>query len=390
MLPNKTSMRAHALAPIAAIGFGLAAPACQAASFAKLADFSLTPGAANPTTGLVPSGSGLVGVSHAGGAYGLGAIYALKPGQGSIVDQVKILHSFSYNINTPPFDLAGASGEIDVDAGILYGVGNGNSIIAEPAIYQFDLASGAEMLLARFNDTETITNGVFKSGNLLYGTVQKDSSHPAGTLFSVDPSTTVITTLYVFGGNADGGTPLAALTALGGKLYGTTSQGGAKGGGTIFAFDPATGALATLYNFDPATEGASSAARLIVASGVLFGTTSTGGPASGGTIFRFDPHSGTTTVLHALGATGDGAFPAAALLYAHDQLYGTTSAGGRSGKGTVFALDLTTGRETLLHSFAGADGADPQAPLRTVRGSLYGTTYLGGAFNAGALFRINP
>ena len=41
--------------------------------------------------------------------------------------------------------------------------------------------------------------------------------------------------LYSFKGNPDGANPTAALTDLNGRLYGTTSEGGLHGGGTVFS-----------------------------------------------------------------------------------------------------------------------------------------------------------
>jgi uncharacterized repeat protein (TIGR03803 family) len=71
------------------------------------------------------------------------------------------------------------------------------------------------------------------------------------------------------------------------------------------------------------------------------------------------------TTLHSFGAGTDGSFPWAPLLYVKGTLYGTTSAGGTYGKGTIFSMSLT-GAETVLHSFGYEfDGATPLAGLMT-------------------------
>jgi uncharacterized repeat protein (TIGR03803 family) len=72
-------------------------------------------------------------------------------------------------------------------------------------------------------------------------------------------------------------------------------------------------------------------------------------------------------------------------------LYGTTFQGGASAYGTVFQLDAT-GKETVLYSFTGgADGAYPYAGLvRDAAGNLYGTTSAGGAFGGGTVFKLTP
>src|SRR5438132_8119297 len=60
----------------------------------------------------------------------------------------------------------------------------------------------------------------------------------------------------------------------------------------------------------------------------------------------------------------DGAIPSASLTHIGSTLYGTTSAGGVYGRGTVFAIDLKSRKESVLHSFGqGNDGAEPVAGL---------------------------
>jgi uncharacterized repeat protein (TIGR03803 family) len=60
------------------------------------------------------------------------------------------------------------------------------------------------------------------------------------------------------------------------------------------------------------------------------------------------------------------------------KLYGTTESVGANGGGTVFSFDPNTGTETVLYSFCGqenyADGFVPGAGLLNVKGILYGTT----------------
>jgi uncharacterized repeat protein (TIGR03803 family) len=79
------------------------------------------------------------------------------------------------------------------------------------------------------------------------------------------------------------------------------------------------------------------------------------------------------------------------LLDSSGNLYGTTSAGGAVGLGTIFKLDAT-GTETVLYSFTGApDGATPGGDLvQDSSGNLYGTTSQGGAGGCGESTSGNP
>jgi uncharacterized repeat protein (TIGR03803 family) len=63
-----------------------------------------------------------------------------------------------------------------------------------------------------------------------------------------------------------------------------------------------------------------------------------GGGNAGGTVFSITT-SGTLTVLHRFGGSGDGDEPVAGLINVNGTLYGTTRAGGeKGGYGTVFWL----------------------------------------------------
>jgi uncharacterized repeat protein (TIGR03803 family) len=109
------------------------------------------------------------------------------------------------------------------------------------------------------------------------------------------------------------------------------------------------------------------------------------------------------TVLYSFTGGSDGSEPVAGLI-ADNQgaLYGTTSGGGSSGRGTVFKLTppgrgQTAWTETVLYSFTGgSDGAFPAAGLIVDNASnLYGTTVGGGgndrcANGCGTVFKLTP
>jgi uncharacterized repeat protein (TIGR03803 family) len=76
---------------------------------------------------------------------------------------------------------------------------------------------------------------------------------------------------------------------------------------------------------------------------------------------------------------------------ASGNFFGTTTAGGASGYGTVFELAKINQKwtETVLHSFANSDGSVPVGNLVfDPAGNLYGTAIDGGAFNLGAVFEL--
>ena len=232
------------------------------------------------------------------------------------------------------------------------------------------------------------TTGVIQgSDGLFYGTTSQGGSSGYGTVFRMDATGTV-TTLHTFG-LSDGAYPYAGVVqSADGLLYGTTYLGGA-GYGTVYRTNPADGELTTLHAFNYA-DGANPLATLIQArDGFFYGTASQGGLGGGGTVYRMDA-GGTITVLHGFAYT-DGANPyLARLLQASDgSFYGTTLYGGSSGVGTIYRIDASSNFVTL-HMFAYSDGAYPYAPLiQASDGSFYGSTSSGGSSGAGTVYRID-
>ncbi len=233
---------------------------------------------------------------------------------------------------------------------------------------------------------------------LFYGTTSAGGSNGAGTVFVFDPKTRIQTVLYSFTGGADGNSPITGLTlAPSGSLYGTTYKGGAAGFGTIFTIDPATGAEATIYSFANTPDGANPGSTLALApSGLLYGTTFGGGTFGYGTVFSFDPATGTETVLHNFQTLNDGYLPGGNIVIdGTTTLYGTTELGGgvdSNQEGSLYSLNLATGAETVLFSFNGeSNGADPYGGLVIDgQGNLYGTTQLSGKTDFGTAYRFIP
>jgi uncharacterized repeat protein (TIGR03803 family) len=214
--------------------------------------------------------------------------------------------------------------------------------------------------------------------------------------------------LYSFkAGAGDGNNPYAGLVRdAAGNLYGTTYNGGAYGGGTVFELSPAQGGNWTekiLHSFNAMSNFAEGAAPqggvILDAAGNLYGTTTWGGLYSSGTVFELSPTAGgnwTGQVLYTFGTNyGDGMLPESSLIFdAEGNLYGTTAAGYES-SGTVFELTPTGNgnwSETVLYGFGySGDGTNPVGGLVfDTAGNLYGTTLTGCDNDGGAVFQLTP
>lgn len=161
--------------------------------------------------------------------------------------------------------------------------------------------------------------------------------------------------------------------------------------GSVLSAIPAAQAQTfnVLYNFKGTLQGTDPWAGVIEdAAGNLYGTATAGGTWGYGTVFQLS-QSGDLTVLHSfLGS--DGAAPYGPLfLDKTGTLYGTASGGGASGYGVVFSL-TTTGTLTVLHSFTGIDGCTPQGGvIADNNGNLYGTTSACGFYGGGNVWKLS-
>ncbi len=218
----------------------------------------------------------------------------------------------------------------------------------------------------------------------------------------------------------DGFSPLASLIFdSAGNLYGTTTDGGIHGGGTVFELTPTAGGGWTekvLHNFsNNGSDGFWPTGGLVFdAAGNLYGTTYVGGGYycyggyKCGTVFELTRTTGgdwTEKVLHSFNGT-DGFYASGGLAFdAAGNLYGTTYGGGTYGDGTVFELTPNSHvadggwTEKVLHSFNhhGTDGVYPYAGLIIdAVGNLYGTTVYGGTYDCypdycgGTVFELTP
>lgn len=211
------------------------------------------------------------------------------------------------------------------------------------------------------------------------------------------------------------------VQGMNGNLYGVTSQGGgpsrcpsgAAGCGTVFEITP-EGQLTTLYNFCQQTYCADGAypwnGLVLATNGNFYGTTNDGGAMGGGTIFEITPE-GKFTRLHSFcsskksASCPDGESPFGALMQAaNGNLYGVTDGGGDytncpgrpGGCGLIFQITMA-GKYNTFHIFPCStrtecpDGALPQTGLiQATNGNYIGTTAEGGQNRAGFVYEITP
>lgn len=294
----------------------------------------------------------LYGVTQYGGTpeggewgHGSGTVFKLDT-----TGKYTILHRFSGKS-----DGAAPQGPLIRGAkGNLYGVANwggdltcGSDLQGCGVIFKLD-TTGKETLVHSFNTSDALEypGPVIRdnAGNF-YGAA--NPINQSGLIFKLDSSGRV-TVLHNFTGGADGYAPIGPLLRdAAGNLYGAATWGGEYSCGLVFKLDP-TGKETVLHQFHgQPSDGCGPRPMIRDAAGNFYGTTEEGGSRGGyGTVFKVQP-SGNETVLYSFVGGSNGALPWTLFLDKAGNFYGITAAGGDTscyerdyipGCGVVFKL----------------------------------------------------
>jgi uncharacterized repeat protein (TIGR03803 family) len=359
----------------------------------------------NTTTGAItgtPTSSGTISVNlTATNSHGTGAASSLSiqitVAPPTLSQEYNVLHHFLDGSVADDGSLPESI--IQAFDGNFYGTATNSGAIGLGAIFKINAQGVASTFYSFSRSTSNIaspTSLIQAADGNFYGTTQ--SNH----VFKLTQDGELSILHHV---DNSGGSLNPLIQGFDGYFYGITTSGSANGG-FIFKITP-QGALTTLHTFPrglETTDGYNSLAGLIQGTdGDLYGTSTQGGTAGNGTVFKISTQ-GVFTLLHSFGVgavdlngnpTTDGTDPQAGLLQGSDgNFYGTTWVGGINGAGTVFKM-TPQGAVTILHSFADpnatSDGMDPWAPLlQGYDGNFYGTTYYGGSNSDGTVFQITP
>jgi uncharacterized repeat protein (TIGR03803 family) len=318
------------------------------------------------------------------------------------------------------YNLAGGSGggsnpyskPIVTASGLIYGTAASGGVKNYGTIFELNPKAGGgwnartiHFFKGGSEGTTPAGNIVFDAAGNLYGVT---SANGGGTVYQLSPNgngSWTLHTIYSFQGYPNANTPYAGLTIdASGNLYGTTNSGGANGVGAIYKLSPngdGTWTESVLYSLGSYSgDGTFTWAEPVFdAAGNIYGTTVTGGAFGQGTVYKLSPNSGgtwTESILYSFTGGADQGIPKDAVwLDSSGNIFGTASADGTNGAGTVFELSPNSDgsyTEKTLHIFgAVGDGYRPYSGLTPdAAGNLYGTTYVGGAHGAGSVYRMHP
>lgn len=233
-------------------------------------------------------------------------------------------------------------------------------------------------------------------GNL-WGTSSAGGTHNKGLVFKMTPagSKWILTVIYVFGADPDGGYPAGPLVRAGnGVLYGVTNGEGKQ---VIFSLTPPSGPGASpywtrtdLHVFAPGEYPNQTLAMDEVGS--LYGTTQRGGDNDAGMIYELT-HAGRTftySKLYSFPVDRNNGCPGSGVtIGSNGYLYGTTLGCGVPLVGGVYVFDWVHQTNLLSFECNGQYGCESWAGVVLDQlGNIYGSSYVGGENGAGVVYKL--
>jgi len=345
--------------------------------------------------------------------------------ENALATQYQVLHSFTGGAS----DGSSPMGTLDSDGTILYGASSEGGASGFGAVYSMNrngtgFAVVTSLPRPGVNANEPL-GGVSLVGSTLYATSFNGNSSPGagnGTLFSVNTNGSSLQVVHGFG-TLEGGKPDTPLFRSGTTVYGTAPQSlEDTHRGSVFSYD--SSGYHIVHTFVPAD--GSRPENVSIIGSKLYGSTSTkifsvntdgtnfqvlapataAGPlmAIGSTVYGLhSPSSGAQTLfamnldgtgehtLHTFtGGATDGRLPLGNLVVYDGSIYGISSTGGTSNRGTVWKVNPDGTGFQIVHSFLGGatDGSSPTGGLLLVGSTLYGQTTSGGTGSAGTIFAL--
>src|SRR5437899_840401 len=240
----------------------------------------------------------LYGMAPTGGANGLGTIYQIHPDGNSWT--LNVLHTFTGGSD----GASGSAGQMLLRGGLLYGAATAGGIYGKGTAFELKPTQSGEWIFKTIYSFRGQPDAGFPYGGLLfdasghlYGTTYYDGAYNLGAVYELFPQSTGEwneRVLYSFQGGSDGQNSISNLVFdVAGNLYGTTSEGG-LGSGVIFGLTPTANARwreNVPHQFQGPPDAAFAYNGMVAdGSGNFYGATVHGGVDGEGAIYKFTPN----------------------------------------------------------------------------------------------------
>ena len=304
-------------------------PVYTFSKFSPATNYNNLDGAA-PVNQLLLSGGTLFGSAAYGGSNSAGTLFSV----GTNGSNFNLLHTFAAGQEVTLF-----LGHLPVLTNADGGRSAGGMVLAGDTLFGAAQSGGANgggtLFSVRTNGSNFTLLHTFAPGNYLsFGSV----------VFS----------------NADGYSPNSDLLLNSNVIYGTTVSGGTNGFGAIFSMDTTGSNFTLLHTFSKGigsvagnsytnTDGTYPNAGLVLSGSTLFGITTGGGSKGGGTVFAMQMDGSAFRVIRAFSVSESAREPFGKLALSGNLLYGRTRYAG-----DIFSLDTNGFNFRILYqSFLG-------------------------------------
>jgi uncharacterized repeat protein (TIGR03803 family) len=314
--------------------------------------------------------SGIVyGLASGGGQFNGGAVYNIQSGSEQVV-----------------YDFGGADlTDYYLSAGLTNVEGNmltmANSFVSLGSTMIVGLSANRSLITHSLSDTarsSLMSRPVLGSDGFLYVVNEWAGEFHTGTIFKCKPDGSSYGVVHNFS-SLGGINPVGTLlVGLDGRLYGTCFRGGNYNFGVIYSVNLDGTGYTVLHHFNNPT-GVYPRCGLIQSSdGTLFG--------SARNLFSIRPDG---TNYKELFHFKDNERKYGELTLEAAYLYGALTFGGSNSNGAIFRMKTNGSDYTILHHFNGMDGSTPASTLLPYAGAFYGTTSAGGAFGFGTVYKLD-
>ncbi len=359
-------------------------------TFTRLYSFQTATGR-NPVGKLVLNGTKFLGLCSEGGLNNLGVIYEWDPANPATITKKVDFGPNNYDNTISP------ASTLVLFNSKFYATSSSGGFVNQGNLFEYDYTANTITKKLTFNAAE---NGRIPHGKpvllnaKLYGVCYQGPKEifgtPYGCLWSFDPASSTYSREFLFddaNSAANGRAPTSAPVAYNGKLYGTTTSGGIASAGVLYEFDPVT-KVYVKKDMQP-IGGVAPISEPTWYNNKFYGMTNAGGAGNYGIIYSYDPATATLTKLYDIQTSG-GRTPSGGFTVYNDLLYGITSSGGTNNAGTIFTYDPTTNTVTTVYNLSSATGVSINNALTLYNNKLYGTSLSGGTNGRGCIFVLDP
>ncbi len=334
--------------------------------YAKLFDFYKTNNGSHPTE-LILSDNYLYGVTFNGGEYGInGILYKIRTDGNHFTNLGATL--------TNPNSLT-------ISDSVLYGTMNDS--YGDGHIYRININGTGYKNIFSFNDVELPIYNIKASGDAIYG-IEYGKYNGLSYFFKINSDGSNFQKFQ-----SVGDFPYGKILAIEDYLYGTTAgpTGSTNNLGSVYKIKTDGTGFKELHRFTNSQTGDSPLASLTIVGSKLYGSTKKGGLIDCGIIFKIDLDGTNFEIIHHF-SFEEGVGTRSKLVYSENSLYGAAYSGGLySDHGTLFKINLDGSGFQKLYDFQGIDGSRP-VDLAISGDTIWGITKYGGINDDGVLYRF--